>query len=152
LLKKIYHILFIYDLNGSSAQPLNCAGEPFRKKLMRDITGLILVCYTLFVLNPVMPIFADILAHTFWEKEHLMTVHKSHGKFHVHFELVKASKQADKDKSSGNFKSGSEDTVHIIYDTEYDFSNKCFVNNSYSLCTFLCPTSYPNVDYPPPRA
>jgi len=138
-------------VSGSSPHQLNGGGETCRKKLMRDVTGLVLLSYTLFVFNPIMPIFADIVAHMFWEKEHLMTVHKFHGKSHVHFDLLNASKQADKDKSSGNFKNSSEDYVHLIYNTVYNFSSTYVVTNSYYLPVISYPTSHLDIDYPPPR-
>jgi hypothetical protein len=149
VLKKIYWFLFVYDLNEHlEVQPYN-HGDSFKKKLTRDVSVLVLSCYTLLIFGSLAPVFADVLAHTFWEKEHLMTVHKSQGKYHVHFQMVNAEKQSAKDKSSGN--GNSESVTHLIYSVNYNFSNSYFTLYKYSSHIFSCPMSYPEVNYQPPR-
>jgi hypothetical protein len=151
VLKKIYWFLFVYDLNGQSdVQPYKHA-DSFKKKLTRDVSVLVLSCYTLLIFGNLAPVFADVLAHTFWEKEHLMTVHQSQGMYHVHFQMVNAEKQSAKDKPSGTSRSNADSVTHLIYSTNYNFSNKYFTIYKYSSAVFSCPVSFGEVNYQPPR-
>jgi len=115
---------------------------------MSGMVRLTLFFYVLFVFNPVMPIIADKIAHTFWEEYHLIVVHGIYGNAHVHSELDKAAKQADKDKSP---KSGSEEYTHILTITIYNFSTYYSINRPYA--TYKCnfPVSYPDTFYQPPK-
>lgn len=152
MLKKLYWFLFVYDLNSPPEGTPYKENRSFKQKLMHDITVIMIFSYSLLIFNPLIPIFTDLLAHTFWEKQHLMTVHKFHGKFHVHFELVNAEKQSAKDKSSGNTKIGSEDFTHLIYTIAYNFSNIYFIKITYLPYRPACPIFYADNDYRPPRA
>ena len=67
-----------------------------RKQLMRKMTWLVMISYTLLMFKPVMPVVMDALAHTFWEQQHMLVVHEVNGKFHLHNELVNSSRQSDK--------------------------------------------------------
>jgi hypothetical protein len=148
LLKNLYSYLFIDDLIKLSAYPVPAIREPWNKRLMSDLARLTLFSYILFVLNPVMPIVADKMAHTFWEEYHLVVVHGIYGNNHVHSEMDKAAKQADKGKSQ---KSGSEEYAHILFITTYNFSPSYTINRSYATYTCNFPVSYPNTHYPPPK-
>ncbi len=98
------------------------------------------------------PIFADLMAHTFWEKEHLAAEHKLHGNDHLYNELTSTAKQTDKDKSANNTKSDSDEYVHLVSKTEYYFSNSYVVRpQAYNSLQFHYPDSHPDNDYPPPR-
>jgi hypothetical protein len=152
LIKKLHILLHIDDLNDPSANSPANTGEPLKRKLMRDLSWLILFSYILLIFNPVMPIVADVMAHTFWEKQHLLTVHEVNGKFHVHFELIRNAKQAEKDKAGRNSKTISEEYVHLFSVTAYNFSNNYFIKTSYPTYTWYCPVSYPDGDFRPPRA
>jgi hypothetical protein len=151
LVKKIYWFLFVYDLNDSSATGYAHGNGLFKKKLIRDVACLVLFSYSLLIFNAFIPIAADVVAHTFWEKEHLLTVHQVNGKFHVHIQIVNAAKQAGTDKSSGNLKFGSEDYSHVLFTADNSFSHTHFINQPYATYTSTYPVSYPDMDYPPPR-
>ena len=151
MLKKIYWFLFVYDLNAQSQVEPNKPIDSFKKKLTRDLSVLVLSCYTLLIFNHLAPVLVDVIAHTFWEKEHLITVHQFHGKYHVHFELANAEKQSSKDKSSGNSSSNDESVTHLIYSVNYNFSNNYFILRKYSSHVFTWPVSYREVTYQPPR-
>jgi hypothetical protein len=152
LLKKLYISLFVDDLIESSGNSIPVKAEPLKKKLMRDLARLTLFSYILLVFNPVMPVIADKMAHTFWEEYHLVTVHGVYGNFHVHMQLADNAKQADKDKSApGSSKSGSDEYFHIIPATLYNFLSVCSISKSYPPNKFYSPVSYQDVDYQPPK-
>jgi len=121
-------------------------------KLRRDITRLLLVSYILLIFSPAMPVLADKVAHTFWEQEHLIAVHKIYGANHLHVEMEKAGRQADKEKSAGSSKSGSEEYLHILPGSLFTFSNGRFVKRTYLSFKVSYPVSCPDIDVPPPRA
>ncbi len=145
-------MLFIDDLLDGSSNSVPGNREPLKKKLMRDLAKATLFSYILLVLNPVMPVVADKIAHTFWEKYHLLTVHEINGKFHVHMEMAKAATQSEKDKSAPNSQSDLDEYVHLITNISYDFSNNYFVRISYLPCTITYPVVCPDIHYHPPKA
>jgi hypothetical protein len=152
LLKKLYISLFVDDLLDSSAIAAPVIHEPLKKKLLRDLARLTIFSYILYFLNPVMPIIADKMAHTFWEEYHLITVHGIYGKFHVEMQLDKTEKQSDKDKSARNNKAGSEEYFHVTSIATDHFLGGKYIARSYTPYKFYSPASYPDVDYLPPKA
>ena len=59
------------------------------------VATLLCVCYVALLVQPVAPLFADALAHVFWNSEHIATVHYENGSYHVHVEVKKASENSD---------------------------------------------------------
>ncbi len=102
--------------------------------------------------KPVLPLVNDILAHTFWKTEHIITVHHENGKDHLHYELKKASDQNSGDANSPAPKSAESVSVHILLQNNYDFSysiisEQKYLNGSYNLLSpFL------DLNTPPPKA
>jgi hypothetical protein len=148
------HILLHID--GPASPPAVTAQKaavPLQKVLMRDVASLLLVAYVLLILNPVMPVIVDAAAHTFWEKQHLLTIHNVNGKYHVHFELLKNDRQTD-NKVPGNLKTGIEDYIHAIFNISYSFVNKSYsIKQSYPPFNCLAHSRLlMDIDYPPPRA
>lgn len=152
MLKKIYWFLFVHDLNHSPVKLADETGRSFKNKLTNDLSLLVLLSYSLFVFNPFILLLADVAAHTFWEKEHLRTAHHFNGKNHVEFEIAKAEKQTEKDKSKNNSKSGSEDFFHIlVFNTTIDHPDYGPPAASFYVLRCRYPVTYPDIDYPPPR-
>jgi hypothetical protein len=151
LLKKIYKFLFVDDLLESSANLATVKAEPLKKKFMNDLARLTLFSYVMLVFNPVVPLLADKMAHTFWLEYHLVTVHHVYGSSHVHMEMADNAKQADKDKSPGAGKSAQDDFFHIIPCTTYSFTAGYFINKYYCLHKINAPLPYPDIHYQPPK-
>ena len=149
----LHKLLHIDEFENPSVVAARKRAVPLRRVLMKDVASLLLVAYVLLILNPVMPIIVDAAAHTFWEKQHLLTVHNVNGKYHVHFELLKNDRQADS-KAPGNLKAGSEDYIHTIFSVSYGFVNKSYqIKKLYPPRTCLFhPQLFTDIDYPPPRA
>ncbi|HVZ26399.1 MAG TPA: hypothetical protein VG842_10110 [Sediminibacterium sp.] len=51
---------------------------------------LLFFAYTASLVKPVIPFFADTLAHAFWYSAHMATVHKADGAYHLQIDLRKA--------------------------------------------------------------
>jgi len=56
---------------------------------------MMLLVYVFALIKPIMPIINDVLAHTFFEKTHLATIHYENGKYHMHLELQDEVKKTD---------------------------------------------------------
>src|ERR1700761_1538181 len=135
-MRKLYWFLFVYDLNGTPDTQAHYGQSSIKKKLMRDVTCLVLFAYTLLIFSPVMPVIADKMAHTFWEEYHLISVHHVFGGHHVDTEMAKAGKESSKEKPAGNFKFGAEDYQHVIAIITFNFSNNHYIRQSYPSYTF----------------
>lgn len=49
--------------------------------------------YTFALIRPIIPVAKDMIAHIFFEIDHIATVHYENGKYHVHKELLKNGEQ-----------------------------------------------------------
>jgi hypothetical protein len=83
--------------------------HPIRLFLFR----LVLVFYVVSILKPLKPIAGDMLAHCFWEMEHLATIHVEHGKFHVHAEIAQEEKNTSSPKKSTTAQNEVFSDTHI---------------------------------------
>lgn len=119
----------------------------------RFITRLLLFAYALFVLKPVMPILIDNLAHTFWKNVHIAVVHKVNGKEHVHYELARAAKDLDKEKSGGKVKTETEQSSYLIAAPIPALKAVIayYIPEKYRVFSSLLPDSFQEHDYPPPK-
>ena len=141
------------DLNGSGEDaPASPGARSLKRRLVQDLSYLVLVAYAFFIVAPVVPLVADVVAHTFWEKEHLSTAHHQFGEDHVSFELMKAEKQTDKESTTNSQKAGLDDLVHRAEsDVIFNLLPVTATKRSYSLFNFSFPVSCSDIDYPPPR-
>ena len=119
--------------------------------LMWQVSWVVLIAYTLLLFKPAVPVFADVIAHTFWEKQHLMTVHEVNGKFHVHYEVSKSSHQSDKGTQNNNDKVDAD--CHLCTVAKTLYLQPVYTLSAVSYASFLCFYSYPSLgfDSPPPQ-
>lgn len=72
-----------------------------------------LFIYVFALLKPLTPILSDFLAHTFWQQDHITSVHFENGKYHMHVELAKEIKeQAPQDTKTTNTSSSDFLSFH----------------------------------------
>lgn len=152
MIKSLYRFLFVDDLLAGLANAAPVSPEPLKKKLMRDFARLTLISYILLVFNPVMPLIADKMAHTFWLEYHLVSVHHVYGNTHVKTELAGNAKQADKDKSTNSNKTASDEFSHVIPDITYCFSADHFISKSYPSYQINIINAHTDAAYQPPKA
>ncbi|MBC7384051.1 MAG: hypothetical protein H7296_13885 [Bacteroidia bacterium] len=67
---------------------------PFLKHIRLFII-LITSMYCHGLVKPVMPLIKDVVAHVFFEMEHLSTVHHEHGHNHMHAELLNEAEEEE---------------------------------------------------------
>ncbi len=107
--------------------------------------------YMFALCKPVMPLVQDVIAHTFFEHQHLESVHKDGGKNHVNKEVGKLA--GDESSSNSNsLKSYDDVAPHLI--TAFEFfpsSLKPVVLSHYSQYNSSLSTSSLAIQLPPPR-
>lgn len=150
--KKLYQFLFLRDLNESLVKVSSDSETPVKKRLMQDLSYLLLFSYIFYIFSPYLPLTADLIAHTFWKKEHLQTAHHAHGSNHVGLEIIKLDKRTGKENADNNQKSDLESFSHTAaIDIHLDYPAERIIKRVYALFASATPTSYPDIDYPPPR-
>ena len=109
-----------------------------------------MLAYTLLMIKPILPVIADAMAHSFWKSQHILTVHEVNGKFHVHKELVKASKDDEKRKQHTGNKFENSDYVHVPYAAisvvVFPATISIYATYKSNYTSF-----HVNSDYPPPK-
>ncbi|MBS1617802.1 MAG: hypothetical protein JST76_04755 [Bacteroidetes bacterium] len=70
--------------------------------MMGKLSKFILFFYVLSLLRPAVPMVADLVAHTFYEQEHIMMVHEVKGRFHIHDEIGKNLSHSEQEKGNVN--------------------------------------------------
>lgn len=115
------------------------------------ITYLLLFSYSTIILKPLLPYTSDIIAHVFWYKDHIPTVHSHNGKFHVHKEVSEATKNNDAEKNSGIFKKDNTTSDHITAVVLNIISQKYFNKRYYFPLQSHLPYTYLSADFPPPK-
>ncbi len=121
--------------------------------MKKGITYLFLMVYTTVMLKPLVPYVSDMVAHVFWNYEHISTVHFEHGKYHTHYESLQAA--AKQDPFSNTSLTKNTDTVpeHIFYEEHLLFycpSTMAIVPFPAS-CLFAKQLVYPS-NFRPPKA
>ncbi len=116
------------------------------------ITYLLLFTYSTIILKPLLPYATDIIAHVFWYKDHMATVHSHNGKFHVHKEVMEAARHNDSEKNSNILKKDNSASDHIVSMELNIISQKYFNKKYYSLPASHLIFTYLSADFPPPKA
>jgi hypothetical protein len=103
------------------------------------------------MLKPVLPIIKDGISHLLYEQKHIATVHYEKGKYHLHVELVNATK----DKSS------KQTTTSVFFEAiQHHISEETnrpnlFPNVQYHLFNYSDQFSlfdFSKIQTPPPKA
>lgn len=115
------------------------------------ITYLLLFTYATIMLKPLLPYCSDVIAHVFWYKDHMATVHSHNGKFHVHKEVMEASKNSSAEKDATILKRDGSANDHIIT-KEFNISaTEILIPNYFASPSPTLTYTYLNSDYPPPK-
>ena len=119
------------------------------KKLLLHI---ILFSYTIVMFKPTFPYINDAINHVLFYKQHMATVHFENGKYHVHAEVVKNTKEEDSNKNTSSSKKDNTSTDHVVIINEQIIYSNTLINNMYPLLSsddlLLGNVAY---NHPPPR-
>lgn len=109
-MKKQHAISFIsvprpegWDIDDSAMADL-------REWLCGRVAWILLIAYALLLVKPAMPVLIDDMAHTFWNEQHMLTVHEVNGAFHMHNDMAKAEKQ-EKQKHATEANADTHDCI-----------------------------------------
>ncbi|MBS1636658.1 MAG: hypothetical protein JST26_12145 [Bacteroidetes bacterium] len=115
---------------------------------------LILVAYISIQLKPLTAVVADVLAHTFWEAQHLAHAHHDHDHHHLEEELSEPDdhdhEHSVPNEKSGQ-KSGQELQEHITTATHFHFSGFFVITFYGRFCNMLLQACSQAVITPPPE-
>ncbi len=111
----------------------------------------LLIIYLVATCKPVLPIAADILAHTFWESNHVESVHHQHGSQHVQSEITHAEDNDDNSQNDSTLKFSEPVPLHLAAILSFDFNFIAF-RQSYlpSTSNSIFQTTLDRT-YPPPK-
>jgi hypothetical protein len=146
------HSSSLTNLSPSASARAQCLAKRKEKEIMMFKTAkFVLVCYVLLMFKPSMPLLNDWIAHTFYEKQHLLMVHEVKGKFHIHQELAKAGDQAGQQKTHES-KVEVQGYFNVLPTIFKAVLNEFNQGNAYLSYAYHYPiTPYRNVHYPPPK-
>ena len=100
--------------------------------------------------KPVMPLVQDVVAHTFFEHQHIATVHQDEGKSHVGKEIGKLAKEEN--SNSNSLISYDDVAPHLV--TTFNFFPSLLIPVGLSHCSQYnssLSTSSLAIQLPPPR-
>ncbi|MGC4103648.1 hypothetical protein [Ferruginibacter sp.] len=121
------------------------------KKLLLHIA---LLSYTVVMFKPVLPYVNDFVSHVLFYAHHMATVHYEHGKYHVHYDVAKETRDDQQDKPTGVVV--KKDDLSSEYTCASLFSHAFFIPQivaPYNLSSIPAVVSGSVLKfYPPPRA
>jgi hypothetical protein len=119
--------------------------------MKKAILYLLLFTYSTIILKPVLPAVTDCVAHIFWYSEHVGTVHFENGKYHVHNEMIEASKKNLPEQNHPDQKREVSADEHLVITTPHYIFTSTIIQNPYpSLSCFIKNYSAAG-DTPPPK-
>ena len=119
-------------------------------EMKKQFAILLLLCYSLALIKPLVPAVSDFVSHTYWKSEHLATVHFENGKYHLHIDMEKAGKhdqQNDPKKISEKNQTVHLKTAFATIEAPVTVSNVLPACKQEIHSDFL-----PPVSSPPPKA
>ncbi|HTF05970.1 MAG TPA: hypothetical protein VK826_18200 [Bacteroidia bacterium] len=121
--------------------------------MKKQLAILLLVCYAFALFKPVAPVIADMLAHTFWESNHVATVHYENGGYHMHIEVKDANADAEKTNSKDSKLQNNKVSVHLLSDSSFfgEELNHNFRLVDHNHCAVSC-GGYGLIPFSPPRS
>lgn len=118
--------------------------------MKNPVAYYLLLIYLVAICQPIIPWVQDVVAHTFFESEHIATVHHQNGKHHVDYELRKLASKT----SSNSFENTSYSNLplHTPVTCELVFHIYPPKNKIIFYHTVDClPVAFMAIHIPPPR-
>ena len=112
----------------------------------------LLIFYTLALCKPVLPLLQDGLAHSFWQTEHLSTVHSHHGMHHAAEEMAEAAHDENNDKHPAPGKTFEPVSVHLADHNLHDTPQVITPKIKFAVLKSNVATALLFKRYPPPKS
>ena len=103
--------------------------------------------------KPIIPLVQDLWAHTFYEQEHIATVHHQNGQNHVHYEVAKAANENKNGDNTSKPKSFDNDTLfHFAAVNQLRFNDNIPLSiQTYFYRLNILPVVFTAINLPPPK-
>ena len=101
--------------------------------------------------KPVLPYVTDNISHLLFFNDHINTVHKHQGKYHVHTEVAEAAKNDQQEKSTNSLNKETAGNEYIVFETTAISSIPLTPIDYFSFNSMFGNSGPLNHDYPPPR-
>ena len=112
----------------------------------------LLLIYSTFMLQTLIPIGMDCWSHTFAEAKHIMTVHAKYGSNHLDQELATENADNKTSKDQNSVKSEETTTVHIAaVEYTYEYFVPKLTTNFSVLMLLKIPVVFISRFTPPPK-
>ena len=111
--------------------------------------------YVQVQLKPLVAVIKDGVAHTLWEMEHLATVHKNQGHFHLHAELIEIHDHEDAppaEKAPLKQTSNEKFSTHLVSEFNYGLIETERLSQSFAGCNDEPVSIFQRICIPPPKA
>ncbi len=102
-------------------------------------------------MRPLVPLAADMIAHTFWYSQHMATVHFENGKYHVHYQYLNETQKSIPGKNPHSNKTETFNSDYTASAQDYYFPIRLVMNNYLCKPSSSIPEVYPQRNYPPPK-
>lgn len=119
--------------------------------MKKTLLYIVLFTYASMMCKPVLPYMVDIIAHTFYYKSHLATVHFENGKLHVHKEILQETEKEQQSGKPQHLKMDNQPTDYINAESASIQSPIQPAVNYYSINLSSYPPAYITVFKHPPR-
>lgn len=111
----------------------------------------LIILYTLALFKPILPLLQDELAHSFWQSQHLSTVHSHHGDHHATEEMTEAAHNENNGKPAASIKSYEPLSVHLVDQNIDDTPKVLTTKKKFAIIYSNPPAVLICKLYPPPK-
>ncbi len=112
----------------------------------------LIIVYLFATCKPFLPALADVLAHSFWEANHIENVHHTHGANHVHTEIARAENQEEGGQNSTTLKFSEPLALHLAAIITYNFRRNAVGEPYLTASSSRLYNTQLESDYPPPKS
>lgn len=112
----------------------------------------LIIVYLFATCKPVLPVIADVLAHSFWEANHIESVHHTHGANHLHIEIAKAENHEESGQNNTALKFSEPLALHLAAIITYNFSRNAAGEPYLPASSSRLYNTQLESNYPPPKS
>ena len=116
---------------------------------------ILLIFYVIVQLKPLTVIVQDVLAHTFFKMQHMATIHKENGQYHLHLQLKDISEKensSSSEKTPSSQKFNENISAHVIQEFNFLLKNNDLKSQFVTFSKKDTVSIFLPINSPPPKA
>ncbi len=116
---------------------------------------ILLIFYVIVQLKPLTVIVQDVLAHTFFKMQHMATIHKENGQYHLHLQLKDISEKensSSSEKTPSSQKFNENISAHVIQEFNFQITNQDLFSHNPTGSKIALTGAFLKINSPPPEA